>query len=27
VRLRFVELHYGPDLAAGVRRALAARRH
>ncbi len=26
VRLRFVELHYGPDLAAGVRRRLASRR-
>jgi hypothetical protein len=26
VRLRFVELHYGPDLAADVRRFLASRR-
>ena len=25
VRLRFVELHYGRDLAAGLRRFLAAR--
>ena len=25
VRLRFVELHYGPELAAGVRARLAAR--
>jgi hypothetical protein len=26
VRLRFVELYYGPDLAADVRRLLASRR-
>jgi hypothetical protein len=26
VGVRFVELHYGPDLAAGLRRHLAARR-
>ena len=26
VGLRFVELHYGPDLAADVRRLLASRR-
>jgi predicted transcriptional regulator len=26
VKLRFVEIHYGPELAAGVRSCLAARK-